>query len=96
MTRNITTPQEPVREPSPDVLDFLKEVEMRKFGPDQRVSATIRRQEDLVFVDVWSHTGRHILTSENSLAQVLYLEEQIKDPQRRAAILNLIPGNLKA
>jgi hypothetical protein len=80
------------REPSQDVLDFLKEIMKLRFPQlkhQHPEKITIRIQNELVFVDLWSNTGQWIMTEENSLGKVLELENLIKDPQYRAQMLNL-------
>ncbi len=80
------------REPSQDVLNFLKEIMKARFPQLKHrhpEKITIRIQDEIVFIDLWSNTDQWIMTEENSIGKVLELENLIKDPQYRAQMLNL-------
>ena len=75
-------------EPSPEMLDYLKEEMRLRFPLVQDRSPdliTTRLDQGKVVVDVWSTTGRWIMSAEDSLEKVNELEEAFrKDPQYRA------------
>jgi hypothetical protein len=92
MTPNRPSPLEP----SPDVLDFLKEAMSLSFplvkdrSPDL---ITTRIHHGKVCVDVWSITGEWVMSSEDSVEKIIRLEEELrKDPGYRAEKLAFVAG----
>jgi hypothetical protein len=84
----------PSQEPSPDVLDFLKE-EMRLRFPlvqnRQPDLITTRVHGGKVYVDLWSMTGEWIMSSRDSVEKVIQLEEALRtDPASRAQRLAFV------
>jgi hypothetical protein len=80
--------QPPYQEPSPEVLDLLKEEMRLRFPlvhhrhPDL---ITTRVHGGKVCVDLWSRTGEWIMSSIDSVEKVIQLEEELRsDPAYRA------------
>src|SRR5260370_33743026 len=86
MTTNRLSPQEP----SQGVIEFLKEEMTLRFAlvKDRHPDViTTRVQDGRVFVEVWSTTGQWIMSSEDSVEDVIELGEMIKDQEIRAKML---------
>ncbi len=79
------------QEPSQEALDFLKETMRLRFSQvkDQHpVGTTTRVQDKTVIVEMWSDTGKLIMSEEDSVGYVIELGEMFKKhPQRRAQML---------